>query len=230
MDHDHGQTDSRARAQRLSAAHHKVTWSILIGFKYSTAKAKQRLPCVNRKVTVYVTCQCSEKRCFWRVIDHKYQALGAQFYSAAYNRIMYPINSLLGLCRKIALAVISHISYGIMLTLLNKQHFKVCCCLLIETNLGTTFHVNCLSIMYPFKLLHSWVCVERSFIAFRLQLSHVIIKLTTKNKQHFCLRIQIRNDISCELSDGRRFICNIKVYFLPNIIKVYIAICHDRCP
>ena len=74
LDHDHGQTDSRAQAQRLSAAHHKVTWSILIGLKYSTARAKQRLPCVKRKVTVYVTCQCFENRCFWRVIDHKYQA------------------------------------------------------------------------------------------------------------------------------------------------------------
>ena len=84
--------------------------------------------------------------------------------------------------------------------------------------------------MYPFKLLLSWVCVERSFVAYRLQLSHVIIKLTTKkNRQHFCLRNQIRNDISYELSGGRRFICNIKVYFLPEILKVYIAICHDRC-
>ena len=44
LEHDHGQTDSRARAQRLSAAHHKVTWSILIGFKYSTAIIKQCLP------------------------------------------------------------------------------------------------------------------------------------------------------------------------------------------
>ena len=34
LEHDHGQTDSRVRAQRLSAAHHKVTWSILIGFIY----------------------------------------------------------------------------------------------------------------------------------------------------------------------------------------------------
>ena len=34
---------------------------------------KQCLPCVKGKVTVYVTCQCSENRCFWRVIDHKYQ-------------------------------------------------------------------------------------------------------------------------------------------------------------
>ena len=137
LDHDHGQTDSRARAHQLSAAHHKVTWSILIGFKYTTTKAKQRLPCVKRKVTVYVTCQCSENRCFWRDIDHKYQApccvAWCTVYSAAYKRIMYPINSLLGLCRKIVLAVISHISYGIMLTVLNKQHFKVCCCLLIET-------------------------------------------------------------------------------------------------
>ena len=36
--------------------------------------------------------------------------LCAQFYSAAYKHIMHPINSLLGLCRKIVLAVISHIS------------------------------------------------------------------------------------------------------------------------
>ena len=34
LEHDHGQTDSRARAQRLSAAHYKVKWSILIGFIY----------------------------------------------------------------------------------------------------------------------------------------------------------------------------------------------------
>ena len=34
---------------------------------------KQRLPSVKEKVTLYVTCQCSENRCFWRVIDHKYQ-------------------------------------------------------------------------------------------------------------------------------------------------------------
>ena len=33
---------------------------------------KQRLPCVKGKVIVYVTCQCSEKRCFWRDIDRKY--------------------------------------------------------------------------------------------------------------------------------------------------------------
>ena len=75
LDHDHGQTYLRTRDQRLSAAQHKVTWWILIGFKYSTARAKQSLPCVKRKVTVCVTCQCSKNRCFWRVIDHKYQAL-----------------------------------------------------------------------------------------------------------------------------------------------------------
>ena len=44
LEQDHGQTDSRARAQQLSAAHHKVTLSIPIGFKYSTARGKQRLP------------------------------------------------------------------------------------------------------------------------------------------------------------------------------------------
>ena len=32
-----------------------------------------------------------------------------------------------------------------------------------------------------------------------------------------CLRNQIRNDISCEQSFGRWFICNIKFYYLPNI-------------
>ena len=42
LKHDHGQTDSRAK--RLSSAHHKVTWLIMIGFKYSTARVKQRLP------------------------------------------------------------------------------------------------------------------------------------------------------------------------------------------
>ena len=47
-----------------------------------------------------------------------------------------------------------------------------------------------------------------------------------KKQTTFCLRNQIRNDISCELSDGRRSICNIKVYFLPEILNVYIAICH----
>ena len=34
LERDHGKTDPRARAQRLSAAHHKVTWSILIGIIY----------------------------------------------------------------------------------------------------------------------------------------------------------------------------------------------------
>ena len=37
LEHDRGQTDSRARSQRLSAAHHNVEWSILIGFKFSAA-------------------------------------------------------------------------------------------------------------------------------------------------------------------------------------------------
>ena len=72
---------------------------------------KQRLPCVKGKVTVYVTCQCSENRCLWRVIDKAPRCVAwSQFYSTDYKRIMHPINSLLGLCRKIVLAVISHIS------------------------------------------------------------------------------------------------------------------------
>ena len=80
---------------------------------------KQCLPCVKGKVTVYVTCQLFENRCFWHVIYHIYQApccvawctvLTASYipYSAAYKHIMYPINSLLGLCRKIVLAIITH--------------------------------------------------------------------------------------------------------------------------
>ena len=72
LEHDHGQTDSRARAQRLSAAHHK---SHMVDPDWIHILGKQPLPCVKGKVTVYVTCQCSENRCFWCVIDHKYKAL-----------------------------------------------------------------------------------------------------------------------------------------------------------
>ena len=39
LEHGHGQTDSRAQAQRLSAIHHKVTWSILIGCIYKESNA-----------------------------------------------------------------------------------------------------------------------------------------------------------------------------------------------
>ena len=83
LEHDHGQTDSRALAQRLS----DPDWIHILG--------KQRQTCVKGKVTVYVTCQSSENRCFWRVIDHKYQALccvaWCTIYSAVYKRFMYPI-------------------------------------------------------------------------------------------------------------------------------------------
>ena len=45
LDNDHGQTDSRARAQRLSTrAHQKVTWSMLIGVTNFHHQTKQRLP------------------------------------------------------------------------------------------------------------------------------------------------------------------------------------------
>ena len=44
LDNDHGQTVSRARAQRLSRAHQKVTWSMLIGVTYFYHQTKQRLP------------------------------------------------------------------------------------------------------------------------------------------------------------------------------------------
>ena len=37
LEHDRGQTDSQEGSQRLSAAHHNVTWSILIGLKFLTA-------------------------------------------------------------------------------------------------------------------------------------------------------------------------------------------------
>ena len=75
LEHDCGQTDSRVPPQRLSTAHHKVTWLILIRFKYSIANESNVYLCVKGKVTVNVTCQCSENSYFWRVIDHKYLAL-----------------------------------------------------------------------------------------------------------------------------------------------------------
>ena len=66
LEHDHGQTNSRASSQRLSAAHPKVTWSILIGFKFFQAETESNAYlCVEGKVTVYATCQCSENSYFW---------------------------------------------------------------------------------------------------------------------------------------------------------------------
>ena len=54
-------------------------WSITLAYNFNRSGStkrqwihilgKQCLPCVKGKVTVYVTCQCSENRCFWRVID-----------------------------------------------------------------------------------------------------------------------------------------------------------------
>ena len=55
LDNDHGQTDSRARAQRLSRAHQKVTWSMLIEVTNFYHQTKQRLhcTCVNRNVSFF---------------------------------------------------------------------------------------------------------------------------------------------------------------------------------
>ena len=44
LDNDHGQTDSQARAQRLSRARQKVTWLMLIGVTNFHHQTKQRLP------------------------------------------------------------------------------------------------------------------------------------------------------------------------------------------
>ena len=77
--------------------------------------------------------------------------------------------------------------------------------------------------MYPFKLLLSCVCVERQLTVIIRDNKADPICLSTKTDNIFkdcnCLRNQIRNDISCELSDGRLFISNINVYFLPEIHK-----------
>ena len=56
------------------AAHHKVTWSILIGFNIQPQEESNAYLSVKGRVTVNVTCQCSENSYFWRVIDQKYQA------------------------------------------------------------------------------------------------------------------------------------------------------------
>ena len=58
-------TSARTTIVSSSSQSHMVDsdWIHILG--------KQRLPCVKGKVIVYVTCQCYENRCFWRVIDHK---------------------------------------------------------------------------------------------------------------------------------------------------------------
>ena len=70
---------------------------------------KQRLLCVKGKVTAYVTCQCSENRCFWRVIDHKYQSQCCVAWCTVLFRsiLTYHVSNKFspGLCRKIMLTV-----------------------------------------------------------------------------------------------------------------------------
>ena len=91
LEHDHGQTDSQARAQRLSAAHHKVTWSILIGFKYLTAREKQRLPVCKgkghckRNVSVLLACHRSQ------ISGSVLGVFNLHIYSTAYNLIVCPL-------------------------------------------------------------------------------------------------------------------------------------------
>ena len=75
---------------------------------------KQYLPCVKGKVTVYVMCQCSETRCFWRVIYHHISgsvlcsllhSLNCLVYTLFLSKYTYHVS---GLRRKIVLAVITH--------------------------------------------------------------------------------------------------------------------------
>ena len=96
LEHDHGQTDSRAGAQQLSAAHHKVTWSILIGFKYSTARVKQRLPVCKGKGHCKLNMSVLQKSLL--LACHRSQISGSvlgvfnlHVYSAAYNLIVCPL-------------------------------------------------------------------------------------------------------------------------------------------
>ena len=96
LEHDHGQIDSRVRAQRLSAAHHKVTWSILIGFKYSIAIGKQRLPVCKGKghckrnmsvLRKWLLLACHRSQISGSVLD----VFNLHLYSAAYNLIVCPL-------------------------------------------------------------------------------------------------------------------------------------------
>ena len=124
LEHDHGQTDSRARAQRLSAAHHKVTWSILIGFKYSTARVKQRLPVCKGKGHCKQTCQCSENSYFWRVKDHKCQAPCWVFLISTYIPQHVTLSCVLCVEIKTTFFHCSHISYAIIKAdPIDRQHF-----------------------------------------------------------------------------------------------------------
>ena len=117
--------------------------------------------CVKGKVTVYVTCQCSENSYFWRVsgcgmcsLVHSFNCL---VYSPAYNLI--------------------------------PQHITLSC-------------IQCLCRRNHAFLMRYYSPVHRTNNTFKVCC---------------CLRNRIRNDISCELSAGRWFIWNIKVYFLPEI-------------
>ena len=64
LEHDRGQTDSRAQSQRLSVAHHShmvdPDWIQIL---------RKATPTVFKEVT----CHCSENSYFRCVIDHKYQ-------------------------------------------------------------------------------------------------------------------------------------------------------------
>ena len=75
---------------------------------------KQYLPCVKGKVTVYVTCLCSETRCFWRVIYHHISGSVLCSLLHSFNCLVYTLfrskytYHVSGLHRKIVLAVITH--------------------------------------------------------------------------------------------------------------------------
>ena len=137
---------------------------------------KQRLPCLKGKVTVYVTCQCSENRCLWRVIDHKYQGpccvalctvLTASYnpQHTAYNLIMYSINNFLGLCRHFARFLRDNKSVHRKQTTLLKFRIRNDC-LLVDDSYEISRSVFSLkSKQYITKVckLHSAICHDRRF-------------------------------------------------------------------
>ena len=88
------------------------------------------------RVTVNVTCQCSENSYFWRVIDHKYQAPCWVFLISTYIPQHITLSCVLCVEIKTTFFHFAHISYAIIKAdpiwfacpQKTDSTFKVCCC------------------------------------------------------------------------------------------------------
>ena len=92
---------------------------------------KAKHTCVKGKVTVYITCQCSENSYLWRVSGSVLCSLVHSFnclvYSAAYNLIPQHIpNHVSYVCVE---RITHFLRDNIRLSIKTNNTFEVCCCL-----------------------------------------------------------------------------------------------------